>query len=252
MRTLVFAVLLLFAPFAKAEGVASSQYEKAIGQAFSEFEQQNYAEARALFLEAHRSYPNARTLRALGMVEYELKSYVRSAEYLEAALNSEERPLTAEQRSQVEPLLKRAQGFIGRYTLTLHPQSALVTLDGERLTARDSPFSLSLPVGEHALDAEAAGYRSIRRVLHTEGGEQQTLEITLSQAATSARGDVGQKSSSDRPSTPVYKKWWLWTTVGLVVAAGVTAAVIATREHEPALPSNSSTHEVAYLLSWGR
>lgn len=31
--------------------------------------------------------------------------------------------------------------------------------------------------------------------------------------------------------TPWYKKWWVWTIVGVAVAGGVTAAVLATREH---------------------
>lgn len=31
--------------------------------------------------------------------------------------------------------------------------------------------------------------------------------------------------------TPWYKKWWVWTLVGVAVAGGVTAAVLATREH---------------------
>ena len=31
---------------------------------------------------------------------------------------------------------------------------------------------------------------------------------------------------SGTPTKPIYKKWWLWTTVGLVVAGGVTAGVL--------------------------
>jgi tetratricopeptide (TPR) repeat protein len=38
---------------------------------------------------------------------------------------------------------------------------------------------------------------------------------------------------------PVYKRWWLWTLVGVVLAGGVTAAVIATT------PSNAATHDTS-------
>jgi tetratricopeptide (TPR) repeat protein len=40
--------------------------------------------------------------------------------------------------------------------------------------------------------------------------------------------------------TPVYKKWWLWTTVGIVVAGGVAAGVVlglrATTAPHPTFP----------------
>lgn len=32
------------------------------------------------------------------------------------------------------------------------------------------------------------------------------------------------------PPTPWYGRWWIWTAVGVAVAGGVTAAVLATRE----------------------
>ncbi|HXU73410.1 MAG TPA: tetratricopeptide repeat protein [Polyangia bacterium] len=45
-----------------------------------------------------------------------------------------------------------------------------------------------------------------------------------------AQAPVSVAPVAEKHETPVYKKWWLWTIVGAVVAGGVvTAAVLATR-----------------------
>jgi tetratricopeptide (TPR) repeat protein len=71
----------------EAHEAAPSEYERMVGLAFREYELGNYAEARAGFLEAHRLSPSARTYRALGMVEYELKNYGDAIERLRQALS---------------------------------------------------------------------------------------------------------------------------------------------------------------------
>ena len=54
---------------------------------------------------------------------------------------------------------------------------------------------------------------------------------------TSARPDLMSKTElkpHHERSTPIYKKWWLWTIVGVVVAGGaVAAAVVATQPSGP-------------------
>ncbi len=51
------------------------------------------------------------------------------------------------------------------------------------------------------------------------------------QPATAATTPSNATTAMKR-ETPIYKKWWLWTAVGAVVAGGVvTAAVLATRQN---------------------
>jgi tetratricopeptide (TPR) repeat protein len=51
--------------------------------------------------------------------------------------------------------------------------------------------------------------------------------------------------------TPVYKKWWLWTIVGVVVAGGVvTAAVLATRPGNWANEPTVGPGAAAALVRW--
>lgn len=49
-------------------------------------------------------------------------------------------------------------------------------------------------------------------------------------AKQAAVSDAQSASASAERPTPLYRKWWLWTVVGVVVAGGVvTAAVLATQ-----------------------
>lgn len=49
------------------------------------------------------------------------------------------------------------------------------------------------------------------------------------------RSDGKPDTALIAPSTPVYRKWWLWTTVGLVLAGGAaaTAFVLIKADTQP-------------------
>src|SRR5689334_12069641 len=94
-RALVLAVLL--APTAGAaqdetDG-APEGYEALIEAALTEFGAGHWEEARALFRQAHASFPNARTLRGMGMASFELRDYPEALGELGAALTDDRRPL---------------------------------------------------------------------------------------------------------------------------------------------------------------
>src|SRR4051794_4488041 len=75
-----------------AEGPEPAQYGATIDQALKEHERGNFVEARELLRVAHKAFPNARTLRGLGKVEFELRNYGDSVAYLRQALESQVRP----------------------------------------------------------------------------------------------------------------------------------------------------------------
>jgi tetratricopeptide (TPR) repeat protein len=57
--------------------------------------------------------------------------------------------------------------------------------------------------------------------------------VTTSSPASEPVARAVASAPAPRRDTPVYKKWWLWTIVGVVVAGGaVTAAVLATRSSD--------------------
>jgi hypothetical protein len=225
---------------------APAGYEPAITNALHEFELANYAEARSGFREAHRLYPNARTLRALGMVEFELKNYTEAVEYLRQALDSQERRLSDTQRAGAEQLLARARSYVGRYSVSVRPPNARLLLDGSA-PPLDASGALVLPVGDHTLEVEADGHRPLRRQLHVVGGEDESLDVLLIPLPT-ASSEGPKPDAPASAHTPVYKKWWLWTTIGVVVAGGIaTGLVLGLRKSEPGEPSGGNTGTVLRL-----
>lgn len=230
-----------------AESDAPPGYDETVRLALREFELENYAEARTGFLKAHALYPNARTLRALGLVSYELKSYVAAVDYLTAALSAAVRPLTSAQRTEVEGVLQRARGYVGRYHVSLRPAAARLSVDGEQVDlARDRRLALS--VGNHALDAQAEGYLPLRRNLEVIGGAEQELDLVLQAREIDSATENSRQTTPRSEAAPVYKKWWLWTTVVAVVAGGVAAGlVLSLREPKPSEPTGGTTDAVLRL-----
>lgn len=86
------------------------------------------------------------------------------------------------------------------------PNAAFVKVDGEE--RGNAPLEVSLRSGSHVLDVDAEGHEPSHLPFVLEAGSRRELNVTLEK------------------TTPVTKKWWFWTGVGVVSAAVVTTAVI--------------------------
>lgn len=232
----VVALSLTLVPRAGAAGKDSSAYTQAVTLGLSEFEEKNFAEARSHFLRAHALAPSARTLRALGMVEFELKHYAESARLLSEALASGEKPLDGEKRGHAQQLLERARGYLGKLTLDIEPETA-VSLDGVT-TSLGPGNELVLEVGDHTLEFQASSRIPQKRTLSIRGGEQATLKVRLSllkaQAAEPSASLPLQTPPAGRRERRAVKSPWLWTAVGLVVAGAAAGAAVALTRKDPA------------------
>jgi len=237
-----FGIVLLWFSGARAQGttahVEPEGYRAAIEEALREYEAGHFEEARSLFGRAHQLFPNARTERGLGMVEFELRNYVESIHQLESALDAVVKPLTGTLRTDTERLLARATQFVARVTVEASPAAARVLVDGE---PHEAPAGrpLVLPVGDHVVELQSSGYLPEKRKLRVRGGESQTLRIVLAKRGASSPS-TSTTSPSEEPggvdrlpseSRRGYRSPWLWTVVGAVVAGGVAGAVLATQGH---------------------
>jgi tetratricopeptide (TPR) repeat protein len=213
------------------EHSASATYRDTVEMATEEFNLGNYTEARALFEKAHALSPSARTLRGLGLAEFELRNYPRAVEHLEAALATEVKALAGEVRESTVALLHRAEGYTGRVMLGVEPASAQVSLNGQPLEhGRDD---LVLSVGDHVFEFSATGYASQRRTVHVASRASTKLQVALQGIAApklAAESAAATHADVEPTSVPVYKRWWLWTTLGVVAAGAAVATVFLVRE----------------------
>ena len=221
---------------APRESAEARQYNALVDEATSEFEARRYEEARALFKRAHEISPNARTLRGIGMSSFELREYVEALRALQAALVNKRKPLTSNQRQEVQGMVDRARSAVGRYVVTLSPREAQLKVDGAVAVLEDDG-SLLLSLGRHLLSAEAPGKAPAHREINIIGGERQELAFML--APLSAARVSGTRRSagaaplalSARPDSRGEENSWrarpaLWFAGAGVLAGGAIGALI--------------------------
>jgi tetratricopeptide (TPR) repeat protein len=221
-----------------SHGDEPSGYGEAVEAGIKEHERKNYEEARAHFQRAHELFPNARTARGLGKVDYELRNYGDAVRYLEEALSSNVRPLDAALRAETEKLLERARVYVGEVRVDVEPGSATVIVDGVTM-ATGPKASLSLLVGDHVLEFRAQGRLSERRSVRINGGEQTIIQVVLA-----APPDMSTPARPIDEAKPLRKQWWVWAGVGVVVAAVAAGIAVAATKHdsEPSPADPGSTN----------
>lgn len=96
----------------------------------------------------------------------------------------------------------------GLVRITTTPAGASVKIDGGAQGV--TPAEITLNPGSHDMRLSMSGYSSIDEPILVRANENRDLAFSL------------------EPAQPIYTKWWFWTTIGGVLAAGaVTATVIA-------------------------
>lgn len=175
---LTLAGVLSAAPFAYAQ--AGGEYRADVENGIREYGSGNYQEALASFLRAYQVRPTARVLRGIAKVRFELRQYNACLDAIEAAMLSEDDPLTPEMRAEMGELRGRAQGYVGNLTIRVSPDNATVTLDGQPLPGRMHGVPLRVDIGRHEIEVTANGYNESRRVVIVQaGGDTQLVVVGL-------------------------------------------------------------------------
>jgi hypothetical protein len=233
MRALLLSFLsalsLLCASAARAEDPVPEAYSRAIAEAVAEYETGNFSEARVLFEEAHGIYANARTLRGLGITAIELRMYVEAEASLRASLESTIRPLSTEQRAEVERLIARARRNIATVKLTLTPADAELQIGEARVSLTESGELLLNP-GDYLLVASAPGHAPQKHVLHAVGGQTRNILVSLERdggptLSASKAAPATYASDSSRASDSSYATF-IWIAAGASVALATTGVVL--------------------------
>lgn len=213
-------------PFDQNDPSAKEPYRKAIKYGVAEYDAQRFEEALGYFRRAHQLYPNARTLRGIGMTAFELRDYVTAVRNLTAAIDDARKPLSAAQRKETQDLIDRCQNFIGVYRLVVSPPGAQVTIDGQAPELQPDG-TVMLGLGTHPVEGRAKGHNARKLSVQVRGGERQELVVSLDPVSTVAPAvPVAASRRSEpvitvpaRPSAIDNKpaKVWLWTGGSLAV-----------------------------------
>jgi len=212
-----------------AAGDEPAEYRAAIAIAAFEYKVVgNFVEARAQFLKAHELYPNAHSLRGLGMTELAMHHYKEAVSYLEQALGERVKPLEGETRDATASLLERAYSQVARIHLKAEPANTIVVVDDESVPAY-AQGTLVLALGAHVLEFSAAERKTQIWSMNVLGGEQQTLNIALQKPPAldlTLQKDLPEIDQSRR----WYKSPWLWGVLGVAFVGTAVGLGLGLRE----------------------
>jgi hypothetical protein len=228
----VVCVALHGAPSLAHAQSESDEYKRLIEQALDEFKRQNWPEARVLFRRAHELSPNARTLRGMGVVSFEMRDYVQAVRELAAAIGDERQPLTREQYTEAKTLLERARTFVATYTINVVPADALVKIDGVSPIA-EPDGSLLLAFGRHTVTAEREGYENEQTTIDVSGGERGEIKLALRfiQSGAIATSAESKPREQTAPTPRDFSQTtgglrWTWATLGATAVFGGAAGAM--------------------------
>jgi hypothetical protein len=199
------------------------------------------------FLEAARQFEASYAIRPLPLTRYNIaRCYERSGQ-LTRAVDGYRAYLrqapAAPDRADVQALLAQlaarlaAQG-VQTLTLTSTPTRAEVSVDGR--AAGQTPLTVELPPGRHAVRLEARGRRTVELLVGLVLAEPREIDVPMSEATAAAlpldaptvvapiepipSADV--VSSAQASATPPRARRWTWVATGVaVVGAGAGAGL---------------------------
>lgn len=244
-RACVLGALVAFAvpSLAAAQPVASPDAgaQPAADPARQQFEagvaamqRQDWTAALAAFEDSMRLRRSAAVALNLGVVLNNLgrltEARARLLEFNELA--------TAQQRGEhsahVNELLMTLARRLARVRfIELSPPSAVVSIDGRRATLTETSEALFDP-GAHTVRVEAPGYIPHEERVDVASSATHEMRVTLAAAPAPVVTPHPAQPPAPRAESPFYTRWWFWTTIGVVVVAGATVAVVrATAERDP-------------------
>lgn len=207
----------------------------------------DYSRAREILVRMYAQEPSAHVLSLQGMCDFQLRRYADAAGELEAALTEGSDPLTAKHRADVTAKFATVRSLVGKLTLEVQPdlEQLELMIDGVRRSGR----RFWLDAGEHVVEAKALGYHAVATKIALAAGQERQERMLLQpiepppaqNIAPAVAAAVLQPSAAKDSdvSAPLLTRWWFWTTVGAVIAAGVaTAVVIHANTREPQYASS--------------
>jgi hypothetical protein len=232
-RVLVVAVLSLVSRAGFAEDTVRASELKS--RADIAMDRGAYSEALTQYREAYAAAPSAPLLYNMGRAEEKLGNYHEALISLEAFEDTASPDLKAKV-PRLAALIERLRSRVARVAIRTPVRGAVVLVAGEPRTA--TPMLRPLPVapGPTRIEVRANGYATYRREVHAEQGKVTVVDVHLVPATSSTALTFADAPARDAVrSEPITKKWWFWTGVGVVVAAGAagTVAILTTERAAP-------------------
>lgn len=165
-------------PAPTPKGPEQAQADRYFKSGVALFKEQKYSEALAEFQRAYEIAPHPLVLYNIAGCHRELSHYAEAVEYYERFLAEGKGQVPAARLTAAQAELDGILARIARVTVTVSPDGASLTVDGNPIgTLVQMPLTLS--PGEHKLVASAPGHKEVERTVRVASGDELTVELTL-------------------------------------------------------------------------
>jgi len=193
------------------ESATDRQARDHFEQGVALFQEEAFDAALSEFRSSYELRPNPGVLYNIGVVERALHRYADAIVTLRRYLSeTEDEPATQERRAAVQSIVEDMEALLGSVVIATQPEGADLFIDGELRGQTPLDSALRLEAGEHQLELRLDGYRT--RVENLEVRSQTVLRRQIELEAL--------------PPPPIYRRWWFWTAIGVVIAGATVAAVV--------------------------
>jgi hypothetical protein len=155
-----------------------ARYRSLIADALAAYEDGRFVVALARFEEAYALRPNARAMRGVALVRFELGDHVQTLRAVDVALACPIDPLPEDLRAQLLEVRTRAAARLERVVVSLEPRGATLRIDGKDAETNERG-ELWLAPGVHRVEARQVGFSVEIRAIEASPGGVRTLAITL-------------------------------------------------------------------------
>lgn len=182
------------------------------------FERGEYLDALEAYQRAYSLYPSPKLLGNIASCYDQLGRYVKALEayrrFLAETKGMESDPQMAANRRDAREAVGRLLKQVARLHVVVSVPGAKVFVAG--LAALDAPLDrvFLFDPGKVTVSVTKKGYYPFQKVLSLASGAKTDVKVVLLQAI---KPKVVVKVHV-RQATPVWKKWWLWTAVGVAVS----------------------------------
>ncbi len=147
------------------------------------FKEAKFSEALAEFMRAYEIAPHPLVLYNIAGCHRELSHYSEAVSYYERFLAEGKGQVPAARLTAAQSELDGILARIARVTVTVTPDGASLTVDGNAIgTLVQMPLILS--PGEHKLIASAVGHKQVERTVRVASGDELIVELSLTPLPT--------------------------------------------------------------------
>lgn len=234
---------------------SSPSYQKAralFKLGIQDFDGGYYTRAIQRFKAAFKLFPSPKIHTRIALCYKWLSDYLKALEHYEIFLRlmpkHPPKPADALLRERVQTKeIPKLLAMVIQVRLEVDtPAGAEVRVNGRKVGVSPLMRTVRLNPGPVAISATRKGYYGFKRDLSIARGKSATVRFRLLKIKPKVIKKVIKV-----PATPIYKRWWFWTTIGAVVAGGAAGlgAWLSLQEHPRDVTGTTLRHD-GLTLRW--